>query len=187
MSGISRVARFLFVFCVAVVPRAYAQHISPGVAIGVAVPTGDLGRERSLGPVTQIYAVIGRPDRVLKFQISAEGAWLPGKSPPASLTSSAYGNLRALSLLGSLVIAPALDSVKPYLSFGAGLQDLSIQGRQNPYGRLVGVRTGVGVEIPLRELSLRAEVSAHAVLSDFGTGHDYSIATYFPITFAIQF
>jgi hypothetical protein len=187
MSRVNRAAKLLFVFLViGKTSPAGAQHISPGVAVGTAVPTGDLGRERSPGPVAQLYLVVGRPDRIARFQITAEGVWCPGKLAPASLSSSAYGNFRALSLLGSLLLAPA-SAVKPYLSLGAGLQALSIQGTRNPYGRLVGVRSGVGIEAPLRETSVRAEVGAHAVLSDFGTGHDFRIATYVPVTLAIQF
>ena len=184
----SRGVWFLLVFVInAKTSSAKAQHISPGVALGVAVPTGGLGRERSPGPLTQVYAILGKPDRIVRFQISAEGMWCPGKPAPTSLTSSAYGNLRALSVLGTLLIAPASADVKPYLSLGGGLQSLAIEGRQNPYGRLVGVRSGVGIEAPLRRIRVRAEVSAHAVLSDFGTGRDFRIATYVPVTLAIQF
>jgi hypothetical protein len=184
----SRAARFVFLFALSVgASGAGAQHISPGAAVGIGIPTGDLGRERSPGPLVQAYLVVGRSDRVVRFQISAEGLWCSGRQPPTSLTSSAYGDLRALSILGTLLFAPPPMGIRPYLSLGGGLQSLTIEGRQNPYGRLVGVRSGAGIELPLRKAFVRAEISAHAVLSDFGTGHDFSIATYVPVTLSIQF
>jgi hypothetical protein len=176
----------LVVVASASVSAVGAQHVAPGLAVGIAVPTGGLGRERSPGPVVQTYAVIGKRDEIARFQIGAEGVWFRGRSP-APVASSAYGNLRAIGILGNVVIAPPVSEIKPYLTLGGGVQWLSIEGRTNPYGRLLGLRSGLGIEAPWGNASARAEISAHVVLSDFGTGVDFHPGTYFPVTFAIQF
>lgn len=135
----------------------------------------------------QTYAVIGKPDRIARVQIGAEGVWFRSRASAPALGSSAYGNLRVLSILSNVVIAPPLSGIKPYLTLGGSVQWLSIEGRTNPYGRLFGLRSGLGIEAPWGKKSARAEISAHAILSDFGTGRDFRIGTYIPVTFAIQF
>ena len=91
------------------------------------------------------------------------------------------------SILGSVLIAPRLSGMKPYVTLGGGVQWLSVENSMNPYGSIVGVRSGVGVEGPWGRKTFRAEISAHAILSDFATGKDWAIGAYIPATFAIEF
>jgi hypothetical protein len=167
--------------------RAGAQNIAPGLAVGIGVPIGDLGRERLPGPVVQTYAVLGERNRIARLQIGAEGAWFPGNAAAPAIASSAYGDLRVFSILGSVLIAPRSSGMKPYVTLGGGVQWLSVENRVNPYGSIVGVRSGLGVESPWGRKTFRAEISAHAILSDFATGKDWGMAAYIPFTFAIQF
>jgi hypothetical protein len=190
MSGSSQ-TWLVFSFCLAssavATSIASAQKVEPGIGVGVGFPTGRLGAERHPGPIVNGYAVLGSPERTVRFQIGVEGAWFRGKTNPSALGSSAEGDLRIIGLLANLLIASGGERIRPYLTLGGGLQSLSIKNRRNPYGSIVGLRGGVGLEAPLGNNSVRVEVQAHAILSDFGTGQDFGLGTYVPFTLAFQF
>jgi len=95
--------------------------------------------------------------------------------------------MRILSGIATLMIGPRANGVRPYFLFGAGPQWISVPKVPNPYGSVPGARTGIGVEGRARNWTLRAEITGHAVLSDFATGHDFHWGTYWPLTVAIQF
>jgi len=178
-------------FCLAssagATPIASAQKLEPGIGVGVGFPTGRLGAERQPGPVVNGYAVLGSHERKVRLQIGVEGAWFRGKTNPSGLGSSAEGDLRIVGLLANLLIASGGGRIRPYLTLGGGLQSLSIENRRNPYGSVVGLRGGVGLRTLWGNTSVHAEVQAHAILSDFGTGKDFGLGTYVPFTLALQF
>lgn len=165
-----------------------AQGVSLGVAAGVAVPTGPLGANRSPGPVAQASVYLGGFGRRVRGRVDVEAAWFPGGGqPPGRLASSDEGDLRVSGVLASLVVGPRGGPVRPYALVGAGAQGLSVPGRTNPYGAVPGVRAGVGVRATVWGLRLHAELVPHAILSDYGTGRDFEIGTYWPITVGVRF
>lgn len=166
---------------------APAQQLSTGIALGAAVPTGDLGAERLAGPLVQAFVILGSGERIVRLQVGAEATLIRGKRASSPTSSSAEGDLRSVSLLASVLMAPRMEGGRPYLTVGAALQRLSIPGRRNPYGTMVGARGGLGLESVWRKRTFRGEVTPHIVLSDFGTGEDWSMGTYVPITFGIRF
>ena len=162
------------------------QGAFPGVALGVAVPSGDYGDTRGTGPLAQLFVVFGGPDRRLRLRLDAEGVWLPARGPdnPVSIPG---GDMRILSGIANLIIGPRGSEARPYFLFGVAKQWVSVTNGTNPYGAVPGARAGFGVEVPIRHWTVRAEIAAHAVLSDFATGHDFGLGTYWPVTVAIQF
>jgi hypothetical protein len=171
-----------------VVPcEASAQPVSPGVAIGVAVPIGDYGETRSPGPLAHLSLTFGEPGRRVRFRVEGEGAWMPGREDPSPFPSSADGNLRILSILGSVLLAPNTGSVRPYFIIGGGPQWLAVPDNVNPYGRVFGVRAAIGLEGKWRGRKLRSELGAHIVLSDYATGEDYTPGTFVPFSVGVEF
>ncbi|HMI48059.1 MAG TPA: hypothetical protein VK481_05280, partial [Gemmatimonadaceae bacterium] len=163
------------------------QGIQPGFALGVAVPSsGDYGRRHRAGPLAQLSVLFGDSDRRVRLRIEAEGAWFPGRAAP-NPPFSADGDMRILSAFADLIMGPRMTGPRPYFLFGAGPQWITVPGVPNPYGGVPGVRAGVGLEGKVRGLTLRGEVSANAVLSDFATGRSFTPGTYWPLTLGIQF
>lgn len=170
-----------------IAPVAPAQQLSTGIALGVAIPTGDLGAERLPGPLVHAFVILGSARRIVRLQVGAEGILIRGKRASSPMSSSAEGDLRSLGLLASVLMAPRMELVRPYLTIGTALQRLSIPGRMNPYRTILGARGGLGLEAVWRKRTFRGEVTPHIVLSDFGTGQDWSLGTYVPITLGILF
>lgn len=168
-------------------PVAQAQSLSTGAALGVAFPTGDLGAQRLPGPLVHAFVILGSAERIVRLQVGAEAMLIRGKRPSSALGSSADGDFRSLGLLASMLVAPRMEGGRPYLTIGTALQRLSIPGRRNPYPISLGARAGLGLETLWRERKFRWEVAPHIVLSDFGSGEDWSMGTYVPVTLGIQF
>lgn len=165
---------------------ASAQGVSAGLGLGIAVPTGRLGAERLPGPIVQAFATLGDAERRVRLQLGAEGVWIQGKGDSSPL-SSVDGDFRSLALVASVIVAPKKQGVRPYATAGAAIHRLSIEEQTNPYGAIPGARGGIGFEAPWRRQRIRGEVSAHAILSDFGTGRDWAMGSYSSITVGILF
>ena len=166
--------------------KLVGQEIHQGFGLGVAVPAGDYGQTHGSGPLAQFSILFGGADKRLRLRVDAEGVWFPGHIP-ASALSSTSGDLRILSGIANLMIGPRTSGARPYLLLGAGPQWVSVTKVPNPYGSVIGTRAGLGVEGRLGDWTVRAEIAAHAVLSDFATGHDYGLGAYWPVAVAIQF
>ena len=171
------------------VVRVSAQSVEPSLALGVAVPTGGLGAQRSAGPLLRAAVTLGnRERRHVRFRLELEGAWLVGDERRAVSRSWSAGMFRAVSGLATMVVgARGTPTVAPYLIIGMGLQRLSVVGVTNPYGMTFGVRGGAGLQWRVGSRTMFAEVSSHAAATDFGTTSDFSLATYVPITIGIRF
>jgi hypothetical protein len=166
--------------------KLVGQDIHPGFGLGVGVPAGDYRKTRGSGPLAQLFVVFGGADRRLRLRIEAEGVWFPGRVP-ANTLSSTSGDMRILSGIATLMIGPRANGARPYFLVGGGPQWVSVPKVTNPYGYVSGARAGIGVEGRVRDWTVRAEIAGHAVLSDFATGHDFGLGTYWPLTVAIQF
>jgi hypothetical protein len=164
-----------------------AQPVSHGVAIGVAVPTGDYGETRHPGPLAHVSLTFRDPERRIRFRVEGEGVWFPVRDDSSPIPSSSAGDLKILSILASVLLAPNSGSVRPYFIIGGGPQWLSVPNSINPYGLLLGVRAAIGLEGKWSGRKLRAELGAHAVLSDYATGRDFGLGTYVPVMVGIQF
>lgn len=164
-----------------------AQRVSPGFAIGVAIPTGPYGETRGLGPLSQLSLVFRDPESKVRFRFEAEGAWFPSREQASGFVSSSQGDLRILSILGTVLLAPGIPGVRPYVGVGAGRHWLRVPSSVNPYGAVFGVRAAVGLEGGWGDRRWRAEVGTHAVLSDYATGRDFGLGTYLPFMVGMQF
>ena len=166
-----------------------AQSVERSVAVGIAVPTGGLGVQRTAGPTLRAAATFGdRQRRPARLRLELEAAWLRGDERRPAVSSWSAGTFRAVSGLASIVIgAVGTPRVAPYLTGGLGLQRMSVAGVTNPYGLIFGVRGGAGLQWQVGRRTMFAEVSSHAALSDFGTTSDFATATYIPLTVGIQF
>ena len=183
-------SRWLYVASLAAIfvsARAIAaQVIHPDVGLGAAVPTGPLGEGRGIGPLVRLGFVVGDTARRIRLRVEGEAAWMPAREARGR-TSSPVGDWRAFSLVGSVLIGPRGSRVASYLVLGAAAQGVDIGGQTNPYGTLAGVRAGAGVRGRVGAYVLRVEVTPHAVLSDFGTGRDFAVGTYWPISVGLTF
>ena len=164
-----------------------AQPVSPGVAVGVAIPTGRYGETRRLGPLSQLSLVFRDPESSVRFRFEAEGAWFPGRERHSALASSSQGDLRILSVLASVLLAPPTEGIRPYFVGGVGRQWLHVPGTVNPYGAVFGVRASAGLDGQWSGRRLRGEVGTHLVLSDYATGRDFALGTYRPLVVGVQF
>jgi hypothetical protein len=171
------------------VTRVSAQSVEPSLALGVALPTGGLGAQRTAGPLLRAAVTLGdRQRRHVRLRFELEGAWLVGDERRASSGSWSAGTLRAVSGLATMVVgARGSPAVAPYLLVGMGLQRLAVAGVSNPYGMTFGIRGGAGLQWRVGPRTMFAEVSSHAAATDFGTTSDFSVATYVPITIGIRF
>ena len=105
----------------------------------------------------------------------------------APAVRSFTGDLRILSVLASVLLAPNNGIVRPYLVLGGGPQWLTVPDDVNPYGTLYGVRAAIGLEGKWSGRKWRAELGAHAVLSDYATGRDFGLGTFVPVMVGVQF
>lgn len=166
--------------------RLAAQTARPEIAAGVAVPAGALAAQRVAGPLVRAGVVLGAPSRIVRVRLDAEAAWMPARGRTVPI-SSASGTLRTVGAVASMLVGPAEPRIAPYLLAGISAQRMQVNGHPNPYGTLAGVRLGVGVRRTVGTHELRAEVAEHAVLSDYGTGRDFAVGTYWPISFGVTF
>jgi len=164
-----------------------AQRIGPTASVGIAVPIGGYGTHRTAGPVVRGGLALGAPDHRVEWRLEGEGAWLLDRSGSPAVGGSSDGTLRSIGIFGSLVAGPRHLRDAPYVILAAGPEWIRVQGAVNPYGAVTGVRAGVGYRIRGQRMSWLAELAVHAVLSDFGTGQEYTAGTYVPITVGLQF
>lgn len=108
-------------------------------------------------------------------------------SPNSSDGSSAFGDLTAGSVIASMLIGPARTSVAPYVLAGLASHWLAVDGVSDPYGTLFGGGVGMGMRGRVGRVDLRVESALHGIVSDFGTGRDFAMATYSPVTVGIRF
>ncbi len=186
--------RLLAVICAAlgavvVAPvSASAQAVRLGVAGGVAVPIGAYGETRSSGPLVRGSVMIGGLERRVRFRGDVEAAWMLAADDHAStVPGSHFGTLRALSVLGSVLIGGTGPGFAPYVIAGLGAQRLRVDGSSNPYGTTIGARIGAGVRWRVGRTLLHAELTPHWALSDFATGRDFGVGSYVPATLGISF
>lgn len=169
-------------------PALGAQTLTPSIAAGIAVPTAGLGTSRTLGPLLRGSLLVGAPDRRVRFRGDIEAAWMPATAQPAAPVSSSTGDLRVISVLADLVIGPrGNDSVQPYLLLGLGAQSMRVSGVTNPYGKVPGLRGGVGLRGHVGRFGMSAEITPDLILSDFATGRDFRLGTYWPVSVGISF
>ena len=164
-----------------------AQAVSLGFAAGVAVPTGAYGAARASGPVVQGVVTAGGPTRRVRLRAEAEAAWFAGQEVPAGRGLSAGGDLRVAGVGLSLLMGPRGGPVRPYALVGAARQWIRVPGRVNPYGSVFGVRAGAGVRAAVGRTEVRLEVTPHVVLSDYATGREFDIGSYWPVTVGVSF
>jgi hypothetical protein len=77
-------------------------------------------------------------------------------------------------------------TTRPYTLLGVGMHWMTIPGRHNPYGRVLGAGVGAGAEIPVRRIALRIETQAHIILSDYGN-YDFEWSSFWPVTLGLRF
>jgi hypothetical protein len=166
-----------------------AQSVERSLAVGLAIPTGGLGAQRTAGPALRAAATFGdRQRRHVRLRLELEGAWLIGDERRAGSGSWRTGTMRTVSGLASMLVgATGTPAVAPYFVVGVGVQRMSIVGVTNPYGLTFGVRGGAGLQWQVGRRTMFAEVSSHAAATDFGTTSDFSLATYIPLTIGIRF
>lgn len=163
-----------------------AQLITPQVAAGIAAPTGPLGEARSPGPALRGAVLVGAPTRRVRLRIAADAAWMPGSQAAASQYASA-GDLRVLSVSGSVVLAPRGEGAAAYVLLGGGVQGMRVAGQRNPYGVGGVLHAGVGVRVPLGRVAMHFEVTPQLLLTDYATGEDFSPGTYWPVLVGLSF
>lgn len=185
--SVSRYCLVLVALVCAVPTKLPAQRVAPGFAVGVAIPTGRYGETRRLGPLSQLSLVFRDPESRVRFRFEAEGVWFPSREKGSASASSTQGDLRILSVLASVLLAPRVQGARPYLVVGAGPQWLHVPSSVNPYGAVFGLRAAVGLEGQWSGRRLRGEVGTHAVLSDYATGRDFGLGTYLPLMLGMQF
>jgi hypothetical protein len=168
--------------------RAGAQAFSPSLALGAAIPTGYYGARRSPGPLVRAGLTVGYPEQqYVWLRVDGEGAWLLDEGGGHVSRGSDDGTLRALGVLATVAAGPRREGVRPYAFMSAGPQWVRIQAATNPYGVSLGLRGGAGVRARAGRFDIEAEVAAHAVTSDFGTGHEFASGSYVPVTIGVRF
>jgi hypothetical protein len=140
---------------------------SLGVSAGVAVPGGALGVRRTAAPLVAVSALFRSPEHVARFRLDLDAARFWGRTGPGFTGPIDYGDLTVTSLVGHLILGQR-GRAGLYNLLGIGMHWMSIPGDQNPYGSVWGVGTGLGAKIPIRRVTLEAELRAHAILSDYG-------------------
>jgi hypothetical protein len=163
-----------------------AQPVEVGLAAGVAVPAGAYGDTRTPGPVVRGSLTFGARERRVRLRTDVEGAWLLGQLDRAPAGSS-RGTLRALGVVGSVLVSAGGAGPAPYASAGVAVQRLAAAGSRNPYGATFGVRAGAGVRWRTGRHAMHAEVTPHLALTDYATGRDFVAGAYVPVTVGFAF
>jgi hypothetical protein len=166
-----------------------AQSLESSVALGVAVPNGGLGKNRTAGPVLRGAVTFGdRQRRHVRLRLALESAWLLERGARPSTPTSNNGTFRSLSALASIVVgARGTPAIAPYFLAGLGVERLAVVNVTNPYGATLGFRAGVGMQWRVGSHTMFAEITPHLAATDFGTGTDFGTASYVPIVLGIRF
>jgi hypothetical protein len=184
----ARLPARLLLSVVLALAAAGAQAFSPSFAVGAAVPTGYYATRRSPGPIVRASLTVGYPERqYVWLRVDGEGAWLLDEGGGHVLLGSVDGTLRSLGVFATVAAGPRREGVRPYAFMSAGPQWLRVEGATNPYGVSLGLRGGAGIRAKARGLELEAEVGAHVVTSDFGTGHEFKMGSFVPVTLGVRF
>jgi hypothetical protein len=178
----------LFLLLVLAFPAApRAQGLSVGAGAGVSVPVGSMAERRSAGE--RLVGSLGYRFPDSRLGVRADLAWtrLYGEPQPEDFGYSwSHGDLHSTGLTASLVYRFAEGGMEPYALVGVGSYGMQIQGAaRNPYGRVLGVSSGMGVEFPLAGQRLFVEGRGKVILSDYGAA-EWSPGVYLPITAGIR-
>jgi hypothetical protein len=169
------------VLCLSIASTAQAQTAAT-VGVGLAVPGGALGAQRTLGPLARLGVTFGSPTKAIQFRFEGEVARMPGPGGPDAWSSSDFTSVAALANL----LVGTRGSTAPYLLLGAGIQQLQATGIKNPYGPTGGLRLGFGVRGRVRRARGYVEAISHLNLSDFAAG-DFEPGFFFPVVVGVRF
>lgn len=178
-SGLLAVMVTIVLATVVIARPIAAQSKNVEAGFGVIVPGRGLGTNRSPGPLARLGFVIGDTARRARLRVDGEAAWMPGQS--------AQNNWRAYGLVVSALMGQRPASTGPYVIVGLAAQRIAVSTTPNPYGTLWGLRAGVGVQSPVGRTVFRWEATPHIVLSEYGTGRNYSFGSYWPVSVGFAF
>lgn len=158
---------------------------SIGLSAGVAIPGGALGDRRTAAPYVAASALFRR-EHVARFRVDLDAARFWGRNLRGlGGLPTDYGDLTVTSALGHLILGHRGREAF-YAMLGLGMHWMSIPGRANPYGRAPGAGVGFGARIPIRRVTLEAELRAHAILSDYGNS-EFELSHFRPLTMGVRF
>jgi hypothetical protein len=164
---------------------AQPSRPSFGFSAGAAIPGGALGARRTAAPYVAVSALFRSAEHVARFRLDLDAARFWGRTVPGFSGPIEHGDLTVASLLGHLILGQR-GRAGLYTMFGIGMHWMSIPGRSNPDGNVWGVGVGLGAKIPVRRVTLEAEMRAHAILSDYGNS-EFEASYFYPLTVAVRF
>jgi hypothetical protein len=180
----ARSALLVLVFGVALAADAQPRI---GIDLGMAVPTGALGTHRSAG----VAATLSAGRRAPGFSPRLDVTWtrLYGDDGPVGVgTNSGRGDYSSAGIRVSALYRSRGRGVAAYGLLGTGLYTISIERDQNPYGDVFwGSHAGVGIEVPIGVAAVSAEVSAVAMVTDYGAGALNFPTVHVPLTVGVRF
>ncbi len=151
---------------------------------GPALPQGTMGERRAIGSQLGLGVGPAHERRGFTFRIDASYARFPTRGSYASSLPSPEGSLSVKSALGYLLYATSPGRPAWHGGVGAGVYDMNIPGRRNPYGKVVGAGLLVGAKFGTGRVRGLIELQQQVILSDYGTT-EFSPSIFVPLRFGI--
>lgn len=157
------------------------------VAVGVAVPTGILGRDRGAWPLVRIGVHKLEPTKRIHARLDGEVFSMPGRAARVTQTSPA-GRLTSIGVALNGIMASKRKGIAPYGLAGIGVHWLA-NGTADAYsGGLMGLRVGAGIHATVGSFRIVAELASQAaILSTYGGVGNPKVGAYWPVSIGLRF
>jgi hypothetical protein len=168
-------------------PLRAQSGLSVGAGAGAAIPAGQAGERRDLGPAAML-SVEARMNPRWSVRLDGEWSLLGGPTAPAGQEHvSSSQDLRTVGASLNLVMRLSEAAFSPYLLAGAGAYRLQrVNAPKSPYGTTAALQAGVGAEAKMsRRIGAFVEARAQMHATDYGAD-EYGATVFWPVLAGIR-
>lgn len=179
------VMRCVLMLALAAILPATATAQALTVSAGPSLPQGEMARRRTVG--AQAALAIGSEQHTRDFQYRIELSYARFAVSRSYAATPAGRDDGPLSIVGGmfyLLYTAAPSRISLHGGLGAGVYDLSIPGRPDPYGRVGGIGLLFGAKLGRERVRGLVEIQQQLVLSDYGNG-DFNFVSFVPLRFGV--
>ncbi len=161
--------------------QAQSREIELGV--GLALPSGALGEEHTLGPLLRGALVFVHANPAWRLRVEGMTASMPARrSGPDSADAS--NPVDAISAMTDLMVGVPTGKLQPFVLLGIGLQRFT---RAGGAATATAIRAGAGLRLKLEAVSVVLELTPTFALIRSGAISDAWGVQYAPLTAGITF
>lgn len=161
-----------------------AQAQSLVLTGGPSFPQDGMNARRTIGGQISLAVGPSHTRRGFTYRAEVSKGWFPTRSSYARTLPFEEGTLTVGSAHAYVLYTGAPGPMSWHVGLGAGVYDMDIPGRPNPYGFMAGVGVLAGVKLGTGRVRGLVELQQQVVLSDYGT-ENYAPSMFVPLRFGI--